>query len=189
MKIYQYDEYGYFTGVEGTTTEQHGIPFRFTTAVPPDIPNGMRAILNGDSWLLEDAEPPRTVEDIEEHVASRRRALIGDNNSAYEIAIAQMTADYPASEIATWERQRAEVIAWDEDPEAATPWIDLAASARGLDRTEYLQRTLAKVRAFALASAYLTGRRQGIDDAIRSATSLQALQTIVIDYTLPGSET
>ncbi|NLY16658.1 MAG: hypothetical protein GXZ05_09830 [Gammaproteobacteria bacterium] len=108
------------------------------------------------------------------------------NNAAYEQAIALMTADYPPAEIQTWERQRAEALAWNEDASAETPWIDLAALARGLDREEYLVRTLAKVSAFAQASAWLTGRRQGIDDAIRAATSAVEVRAVVIDYALPG---
>lgn len=108
------------------------------------------------------------------------------NNAQYDQSISALTLDYPAAEISTWERQRAEAVAWGADPAAATPWIDIAASARGLDRDEYLSRTLAKVTAFAGASAYLTGRRQGIDDQIRAATTAEQLAAVVIDYTLPG---
>lgn len=123
---------------------------------------------------------------LDEELTARRALATAFNNAAYESVIAQMTADYPPAEIQTWERQRAEAIAWEADQGASTPWIDLAASARGLDRGEYLARTLAKVNAFARVSAWLTGRRQGIDDAIRAASTLAALSAIAIDYTLPG---
>lgn len=109
------------------------------------------------------------------------------NNAKYEAAISSLTSDYPASEIATWERQRAEAVAWDADPTAATPWIDMAAMARGLDRDTYLARTSSKVTAFAAVSAYLTGRRQGIDDQIRAAATAEQLAAVVIDYSLPGA--
>lgn len=108
------------------------------------------------------------------------------NNAAYEAAIAAMTSDYPPSEIATWEVQRQEASAWSADNQSATPWIDAAATARGIDRLEYLQRTLGKAQAFAAASAWLTGRRQALDDLIK-ATPAEQLHTIVIDYTLPGA--
>lgn len=116
-----------------------------------------------------------------------RPGLTAANNAQYDAAISSMTSDYPAAEISTWERQRAEVIAWASDSTAPAPWIDIAASARGLDRGEYLARTLGKVNAFASASAYLTGRRQGIDDQIRAATTAEELAGIVINYTLPGA--
>jgi len=127
-----------------------------------------------------------TETEILEKVNSEKPALINSNNRAYDNAISKLTADYPEAEIQTWERQRAEVVAWADDSEALTPWIDIAAAARGLDRNEYLTRTLAKVNAFAKASAFLTGRRQGIDDQIKAATTGDELNAIVINYTLPG---
>lgn len=123
---------------------------------------------------------------LDDELKARQLRAIASNNGAYESAISQMTAGYPPAEIQTWERQRAEVIAWEADPNAPTPWIDLAASARGLDRGEFLARTLAKVTAFVQASAWLTGHRQGIEDAIRATSTLAALSAIIIDYTLPG---
>ena len=116
-----------------------------------------------------------------------RNVLTRSNNSQYDAAISRMTSDYPSAEVSTWERQRAEVVAWAADPASPTPWIDTAAAVRGLDRDEYLARTLAKVNAFAVASAYLTGRRQGIDDQLRAATTAEELAAVVIDYTLPGA--
>ncbi|MDH1590682.1 hypothetical protein, partial [Stutzerimonas stutzeri] len=131
---------------------------------------------------------PLTAEELAAQADAQRPGMIEANNSAYESAIAALTADYPPAEIATWERQRAEVLAWAADTAAPTPWIDIAAAARGLDRGEYLTRTLAKAQAFAQASAWLTGRRQGIDDAIRAAKTPAALDAIVIDYTLPAGD-
>lgn len=125
--------------------------------------------------------------EILEKVNAAKPSLTLANNSAYDSAISKLTADYPSAEIATWERQRAEVVAWNADSTTATPWIDIAAAARGLDRNEYLTRTLAKVNAFAKASAFLTGRRQGIDDQIKAATTADELNAIVINYTLPGA--
>ncbi|GEM_PF-1412035 len=135
---------------------------------------------------LEQYEAARETE-MASRLTQAKVAAIAANNAAYEAAIALMTADYPSSEIATWERQRAEALAWEADPAAPTPWIDLAASARGLDRDQYLSRTLAKVQAFARASAWLTGLRQGADDAIRAADSVAAVHAVAIDYTLPES--
>lgn len=121
-------------------------------------------------------------EALQQEIADRKLLLTKRNNQAYEDALSMMTRDYPASEIQTWERQRAEVLAWNADPLAATPWIDIAASSRGLDRDEYLARTLAKVQAFAAASAWLTGRRQGIDDSIRAAMTLEQVSSVSISY-------
>lgn len=103
------------------------------------------------------------------------------NNSAYETAIAAMTSDYPPSEIATWERQRAESLAWNLDSAAPTPWVDVAAAARGIPRAEYLSRTYAKAAQFAQASAYLTGLRQRYETEIKVAADPS---TVITDYSL-----
>jgi len=113
-------------------------------------------------------------------------SLVLKNNAAFEQAMLALTADYPPSEISSWERQRAEALGWQADNTAPTPWIDVAAQVRGVPRAEYLQRTVNKVQLFAHASAFLVGRRQAIDDAIRQADTSAGLEAIVIDYTLPG---
>ncbi len=50
---------------------------------------------------------------------------------------------------------------------------------RGLDREEYLRRTLVKARQFVIMSAWLTGRRQGYEDAIKGGGAP------ALDYQLP----
>ena len=114
-------------------------------------------------------------------------AALWRNNCAYEAAVAAMTSDYPPSEIATWERQREEALAWHADSTAATPWIDVAATERQIPRGDYLSRTYAKAAQFAQASAYLTGHRQAIDDLIK-ITPADQLRAIVISYALPGAQ-
>lgn len=109
------------------------------------------------------------------------------NNDGYESAIAAMTAAYPSSEIATWERQRAEAVAWEADNAALTPWLDIAALARGIDREAFISKTLEKASLFALASAYLTGTRQRYEGEVNKA-ALPTLLTMEFDYTLPASD-
>lgn len=175
-------------GYEMILPTQPPLTGRLEKAVPgtPEQIDGMWH----ENWVIEPLTPDEVLQ-VEE--AERVNAghtlwqLMDRNNAAYEAAIAALTADYPPSEIATWERQRAEALAWHADPATPTPWIDIAASARGIERTEYLARTYAKAVAFAQASAYLTGLRQRYDDAIRAAATPEQLQAIVIDYTLPGA--
>ena len=142
-------------------------------------PDGSDADVEG---VLAELTEQQYSEALQQEVADRKALLTQRNNQAYENALSMMTSDYPPSEMQTWERQRAEVLGWHVDNAAATPWIDIAASARGLDRGEYLARTLAKVQAFAAASAWLTGRRQGIDGSVRAALTLDQLRSISISY-------
>lgn len=175
MNIYRIDAGGYWTGEVFEIGDGEGCPSGWVRSEPPTVGLGQYAVWSG-RWSVTAVAP-----------ALDKLAHIAENNAQYEAAISLMTSDYPASEIATWERQRAEAVAWGADSTAQTPWIDIAASARGLDRDKYLARTLAKVNAFAVASACLTGRRQGIDDQIRAATTAEELAAVVIDYTLPGA--
>lgn len=179
ITLYLWDEQGIHCG-EVQADPRAALPRRSTPTAPPAVTGAQVAQWAGTKWHVLDALPASA-----DPLPGLAAQLIAANNTAYEQAIGQLTADYPASEIATWERQRAEVLAWADDPLAPTPWIDTAAAVRGLGRDEYLARTLAKVHAFARASAYLTGRRQGIDDAIRAATTAEELAAVSIDYALP----
>lgn len=178
-----------YTYVDGNHTPQvDGLEFswaresQYPTSVPEffgTCPTGSDTDVEG---VLAELTEQQYLGSLQQEVADRKALLTQRNNQAYENALSMMTSDYPPSEIQTWERQRAEVLDWHVDNAAATPWIDVAASARGLDRDEYLARTLAKVQAFAAASAWLTGRRQGIDDSIRAALTLDQLRSISISY-------
>lgn len=127
-------------------------------------------------WQLFEYAPPQL---NEEQLCQQRLA---ENNSAYTVATASITADYPQLEKDTWPTQDKESKAWVADPaNAATPWIDRAAATRGLDREEYLRRTLAKAWQFEVISAHLTGTRQRYEDLIKGG------EAPVLDYSIPAA--
>lgn len=114
-----------------------------------------------------------------EVAAATLKARVTANNAAYEAATRALTADYPQLEKDTWPTQNDEASAWVTDPAgAATPWIDRAAAERGIDREEYIRRTLIKARQFKVMSAFLTGRRQKYEDQIKAGGDP------VLDYAL-----
>lgn len=135
----------------------------------------------GDKWVQDWGIVDIPADAVLENKAQALSAAIALNNAAYESAIAALTADYPPSEIATWERQREEVVAWAADPESPTPWIDIAAQARGIPREDFLARTYAKAAQFAHVSAYLTGLRQRYETEIRAAVDPSS---VLLDYSL-----
>jgi len=109
----------------------------------------------------------------EQQAANAAQALLAGrlatNIDAYNSATTALTADYPQLEKDTWPTQNEEASAWVADPAAAaTPWIDRAAAERGIEREEYIRRTLIKARQFKVMSAFLTGRRQRYEDQIKS---------------------
>ncbi|WP_337056285.1 hypothetical protein [Pseudomonas sp. USHLN015] len=129
----------------------------------------------GQGCRYEDGEfRPVVVDEV-----AVRAQWLSKNNLAYESATTALTANYPQLEKDTWPTQDEESKAWVADPEGApTPWIDLAASERGLAREEYLRRTLVKSRQFKVLSAFLTGRRQRYEDQIKAGA------TPALDYEL-----
>jgi hypothetical protein len=115
----------------------------------------------------------------EQAIKARRLAA---NNYSYGVATRAITADYPQLEKDTWPTQDKESKAWVADPDnALTPWIDRAALTRGIDRVDYLRRTLAKAQQFKIVSSYLTGTRQKYEDQIKDGADP------ALDYTIPGS--
>lgn len=131
-------------------------------------------------WVSTDIERP---DDALISAYDPRGALITErasiNNAAYNAATVALTADYPQLEKDTWPTQNEEASAWVADPvSASTPWIDRAASERGIDREEYIRRTLVKAEQFKILSAFLTGRRQRYEDQIKAGSDP------VLDYEL-----
>lgn len=109
-----------------------------------------------------------------------RGLLLASNNEAYNSATRAITSDYPQLEKDTWPTQDKESKAWVADPDnALTPWIDRAANTRGIERDEYLRRTLAKAWQFEVISSYLTGTRQKYEDQIKDGG------TPSLDYSIP----
>lgn len=186
MILYLWNEQGLFVG-EQEVDEAGALPPRSTPTKPMKLTGTQVARWTGEGWEKLASAP--TTEPVVPafDLAAAKAIVVERNNAGYEAAIGTMTADYPAAEIQTWERQRAEVVAWAADSTVETPWITMAAQARGINRDEYLARTLAKVTAFAQASAFLTGRRQYLGDLIAAATTAEQLNAITIDYTLPGA--
>ena len=129
-----------------------------------------RATLNGDV--------PLTAEEIAEFAN-----LIGSVSSdqlrtaltaEYERRMVVIAAGYPPSERESWPVQTSEAYALLADDTASTPWIDAAASARGLDRLELAQRIVAKDAQYRVISGTLSGVRQRIEDQIDAAGDDQA---------------
>lgn len=121
-----------------------------------------------------------------EEAAATFKARITGNNTAYESATKALTADYPQLEKDTWPTQNEQAAAWVADPvNASTPWIDRAAAERGIDREEYLRRTLVKAEQFKILSAFLTGRRQKYEDEIKQGgdpvLDFQLTPTVLLD--------
>ncbi len=112
-------------------------------------------------------------------LAAMRAALSAQLAGEYERRMQIIATGYPPSERESWPVQTGEARALLADPATATPWIDAAAAARGLDRLELAQRIVAKDDAYRVIHGTLTGARQALEDVIGAAgDDVQALQAI-----------
>lgn len=154
----------------------------------PPAPGKRQRFVDG-AFVYVDVPPdqplPPGVPPTLEHL---RVAKINEIKLEAEWTAAQLTEGYPDFEMKTWPAQEAEALAWDADNTVPTPRIDAMAGYRGMDRVEYLQRTLAKVLYFQKVSDYLVGTRQKYVDQAKAAESAEDLDAIVPVYELPRNE-
>jgi len=130
------------------------------------------------TWLAAGGAPlPADLRPAAEIAAGLRLALA--LAAEYRRRIQVIAAGYPLSERESWPVQTEEARGLEADPAAATPWIDAAALARGLDRLVLAERIRAKDDAYRQVHGLLTGTRQRIEDQIAAAADdAQALSQI-----------
>ena len=109
-------------------------------------------------------------------------------NAACDAALSALTADYPESELLTFDKQEAEARALLADPEAATPFLTPLAAARGLETEELARKVIAKADAFTTASGHVIGLRQKDEDRLKAAQTVEDVAAIVPEYRLPEAE-
>jgi hypothetical protein len=68
--------------------------------------------------------------------------------------------------VASWRQHEGEARGWLTDTTASTPFIDAAASERGIDKAALIHKIIAKASLFAPAHGQLTGKRQKLRDEI-----------------------
>ena len=141
----------------------------------PTAQGGHTRIWQGEWVQVLDADVPPAAEPTPPSADQLRTALTAE----YERRMQAIAAGYPPSERESWPVQTSEATALIADPQAATPWIDSAAVARGVDRFGLALRIVAKDAQYRVFSGTLSGVRQRIEDAIDAAgDDAQALQAI-----------
>jgi hypothetical protein len=114
-----------------------------------------------DAWGAAAPQPPAPATLLQPKTAALDRI-----NSAYQAAIAAMTAGYPKDEIESWPKQEAEARAWLSDASVATPWMDGAATGRGISKPQLAAKIMGSANRFAVEHGELTGKRQKLRDQI-----------------------
>lgn len=91
----------------------------------------------------------------------------------------------PQFERDSWASQAAEAQAWAADKSAATPILAGIAQARGVPLDDLRAKALAKSNAYTALTASVAGQRQALEDQIRAADTLAALDAIAVAYRPP----
>ena len=115
-----------------------------------------------------------------------KTAKLSEINAAADRAIATLTVTYPDREISTFDKQESEARAYAADPTASTPLLSALAQARGISLPDLVERVLAKADAFAVASGFIIGQRQALEDRLDACTTLEEVQGITVNISMPG---
>lgn len=94
----------------------------------------------------------------------------------------------PDFEVRTWVIQGEEAKAWKANPNAPTPNLDQIAKARGIPADVLKHKAYEKSIAFANLTAYVAGKRQGYEDAINKAQTIEAVNDLAFDFALPSAD-
>ena len=91
----------------------------------------------------------------------------------------------PQFERDSWATQALEAQAWAADHDAPTPILAGIAQARGVPLDTLRERARAKSNAYSALTASVAGQRQALEDRIRAATDIDALNAVTIRYAPP----
>lgn len=101
-----------------------------------------------------------------------------------ELQLGAITSQYPPSEIASWDTQYAEAVAWTANNAAPTPLLSAIIAANGATMAAQAASVLAKAAQFKAISGAAIGKRQALIAQIEaitdtSAAGIAAVQAIV----------
>lgn len=139
-----------------------GAGFRLVPPNPAEATVGWQVDQHGVAW------PPPSPPDESPSIEEARRRKHAEINDAFESAASALTLGYPETERLTWTVQLQEVLAWDANSQAATPYLDGLAIERGISAIDMRTKTLEQVRQFLAASQVLVGKRQRLRDAVNA---------------------
>ena len=142
---------------------------------------------------FEPAEGQRLVDENDYHpdpqaaLAAAKTAKLHAASEAAQNFIERVAGldGVPQFERDSWAAQALEAQAWAADKQASTPILAGIAQARGVPLDALRAKALAKSNAFTALTASVAGQRQALEDQIRTAEDLAALDAIAIYYKPP----
>lgn len=111
----------------------------------------------------------------------KKRKMVEINN-AFETSMLAVRNDYTESEIMSWTKQEVEARRWLKDNTYATPLCDLISEARGMPKTELINKIIIKADQYAYATGLAVGRRQACEDRVMAVQIGQEAQLDQINF-------
>jgi len=112
-----------------------------------------------------------------------KRSKLNEINLKADEALSKVTSIYPMMEIVSWYEQEIEAVNYRLDPTYETPMTDAIALYRGIDKEVLVDRIIEKAQLFAKISGATFGRRQGLEDTLQRAKTIDDVKAIIVDYT------
>ncbi len=108
-------------------------------------------------WKLVDGKYViDTVKEEKKTIENTNKKLLEDT----QIAINNLTKDYPQFEKDTFVQQETEARAYKIDPTASTPFLDTLATARGIDKSVMVDKIISNADALKTPVAKIIGEYQ-----------------------------
>ena len=111
-----------------------------------------------------------------------KRSKLNEINLKADEALSKVTSIYPVMEIVSWYKQEIEAVNYRRDPTYPTPMTDAIALYRGIDKEILVDRIIEKANLFAQISGATFGRRQGLEDRLQKAKTVDDVKAITVDY-------
>ena len=111
-----------------------------------------------------------------------KRSKLNEINLKADEALSKVTSIYPTMEIVSWYKQEIEAMQYRKDPTYPTPMTDAIALFRGVDKEILVDRIIEKANLFAQISGATFGRRQGLEDTMQKAKTIDNVKDITVDY-------
>ena len=186
MRIYRYDTYGVYASHDDYRGKV--CPAGATTATPLETSPGFvnRIDETGTEWCLvpvSEAYPAPFVPTLEEAKAAK----LAEINAECQRMLESLTPTYPERELTTFDKQESEARAYAADATASTPLLSALAAGRGIELADLVQRVIAKADAFTIASGFIIGQRQALEDRLDAAQTVDDVQAVIVTITMPGA--
>uniref|UniRef100_UPI003FF0D104 hypothetical protein n=1 Tax=Bilophila wadsworthia TaxID=35833 RepID=UPI003FF0D104 len=130
---------------------------------------------------------PDPVPTPDELLAQAKADKLAEINAVCQSTLEALTPTYPERELTTFDKQESEARAYLADPTASTPLLSALAAARGIELADFVGRVIAKADAFTIASGFIIGQRQALEDRLDAAQTVDDVQAVIVSISMPGA--